>query len=62
MQRPLRTLAQRAVQESIADLAKRSNSIDVYACTNSAKIEYAKAIARKRRSEAELIKVVLDNN
>lgn len=46
---------------SIAELANQSNSIYVYACTDSGKIVCAEAIARKTRTNAALVKVVLDN-
>ncbi|MEL6930260.1 MAG: RtcB family protein, partial [Cyanobacteria bacterium J06600_6] len=46
----------------IADLANQQTSIYVYACTDSGKIVCAEAIARKTRSNANLVKVVLDNN
>jgi tRNA-splicing ligase RtcB len=45
----------------IAELASQHRSIYVYACTDSGKIVCAKAIARKTRSNADLIQVVLDN-
>jgi tRNA-splicing ligase RtcB (3'-phosphate/5'-hydroxy nucleic acid ligase) len=45
----------------IASLADKKSSIYVYACTDSGKIVCAEAIARKTRSNAELIEVVLDN-
>jgi len=46
----------------IADLANQQRSFSVYACTDSDKIVCAEAIARKTRSNADLIKVVLDND
>lgn len=45
----------------IADLVNQQRSFYVYACTDSGKIVCAEAIARKTRSNADLIKVVLDN-
>jgi tRNA-splicing ligase RtcB (3'-phosphate/5'-hydroxy nucleic acid ligase) len=46
----------------IAELASQNRSIHVYACTDSGKIVCAEAIARKTRSNADLIQVVLDND
>ncbi|MEY4519539.1 MAG: hypothetical protein RLZZ499_2139 [Cyanobacteriota bacterium] len=46
----------------IEDLANHGRSIYVYACTDSGKIVCAEAIARKTKSNADLIKVVLDND
>ncbi|WP_019507633.1 RtcB family protein [Pleurocapsa sp. PCC 7319] len=46
---------------AIAELAQQQRSIYVYACTDSGKIVSAKAIARKTRHNASLVKVVLDN-
>ncbi|MFM2314454.1 MAG: hypothetical protein RLZZ04_3730 [Cyanobacteriota bacterium] len=46
----------------IADLANQQRSFYVYACTDSGKIVCAEAIARKTRSNTDLIKVVLDND
>ncbi|MEN9871762.1 MAG: hypothetical protein RLZZ171_2754, partial [Cyanobacteriota bacterium] len=46
----------------IAELANHGRSIYVYACTDTGKIVCAEAIARKTRINADLIKVVLDNN
>ena len=46
---------------AIADLAELDRSIYVYACTDSGKIVCAEAIARKTRSNAKLVKVILDN-
>ncbi|BAZ44148.1 hypothetical protein NIES4102_11540 [Chondrocystis sp. NIES-4102] len=46
---------------AIATLAQQQNSIYVYACTNSGKIVCAEAIARKTRVDAQLVKVILDN-
>ncbi|MEM7595453.1 MAG: RtcB family protein, partial [Cyanobacteria bacterium P01_A01_bin.83] len=46
---------------SIAELANQKDSFYVYACTNSGKIVCAEAIARKTRTNAALVKVVLDN-
>jgi tRNA-splicing ligase RtcB (3'-phosphate/5'-hydroxy nucleic acid ligase) len=46
----------------IAELASQHRSIHVYACTDSGKIVCAEAIARKTRSNADLIQVVLDND
>ena len=46
---------------NIADLAYQQRSIYVYACSPSGKIVCAEAIARKTRTNATLIKVILDN-
>jgi tRNA-splicing ligase RtcB (3'-phosphate/5'-hydroxy nucleic acid ligase) len=46
----------------IAELANHGRSIYVYACTDTGKIVCAEAIARKTRINADLIKVVLDND
>lgn len=47
---------------TLADLVEQGKPIYVYACTDSGKIVYAEAIASKTRSNAELLKVVLDNH
>lgn len=46
----------------IEDLANHGRSIYVYACTDSGKIVCAEAIARKTRINADLIRVILDND
>jgi len=47
---------------SLRELAEKGKEIVVYACTESGKVIAANATARKTRSNAELVKVVLDNN
>ncbi len=46
---------------SLRELAENDKEIFVYACTESGKIVAAKATAKKTRTNAELVKVVLDN-
>ena len=46
---------------SLRELAEKGEEIVVYACTESGKVVAAKAIAKKTRANAELIKVKLDN-
>ena len=46
---------------SLKDLAENKREIVVFACTESGKVVAAKATAKKTRSNAELIKVILDN-
>ncbi|MDQ3711036.1 MAG: RtcB family protein [Acidobacteriota bacterium] len=46
---------------SLSELAKNDTEIFVYACTESGKVVAAKATAKKTRSNAELVKVFLDN-
>ncbi|MEZ5428523.1 MAG: RtcB family protein [Pyrinomonadaceae bacterium] len=45
----------------IEELAKRDDEFVVFACTDSGKIVSAKATARKTRTNAKLVKVLLDN-
>jgi tRNA-splicing ligase RtcB len=45
----------------IRELAESGKEIVVYSCTESGKVVAAKAIARKTRSQASLVKVILDN-
>ena len=47
---------------SLKELAENAQEIIVYACTESGKVVAAKATAKKTRTNAELIKVTLDNN
>jgi tRNA-splicing ligase RtcB (3'-phosphate/5'-hydroxy nucleic acid ligase) len=46
---------------SLRQLAENDKEIVVYACTESGKVVAAKATAQKTRTNAELVKVVLDN-
>ena len=46
---------------SLRELAEDDKEIVVYACTESGKVVAAKATAKKTRTNAELIKVILDN-
>jgi tRNA-splicing ligase RtcB len=46
---------------SLKELAENDKEIIVYACTTSGKIVAAKATAKKTRTNAELVKVTLDN-
>ena len=46
---------------SLKDLAENDKEFVVYACTESGKIVAAKATAKKTRTNAELVKVILDN-
>lgn len=46
---------------SLKELAKNDKEIIVYACTESGKVVAAKATAKKIRTNAELVKIVLDN-
>ncbi len=45
----------------LRELAESDKEIVVYACTESGKVGAAKATAKKTRTNAELIKVILDN-
>jgi tRNA-splicing ligase RtcB len=45
----------------IDELAERNDEFIVYACTDSGKVVTAKATAKKTRSNAQLVKVTLDN-
>jgi RNA-splicing ligase RtcB len=46
---------------SLRELAENEKEFVVYACTESGKIVAAKATAKKTRTDAELVKVTLDN-
>ncbi len=46
---------------SLRELVENDKEIVVYACTESGKVVTAKATAKKTRTNAELVKVVLDN-
>ena len=46
---------------SLKELAENAQEIIVYACTESGKVVAAKATAKKTRTNAELVKVILDN-
>ncbi|HEX9960608.1 MAG TPA: RtcB family protein [Pyrinomonadaceae bacterium] len=46
---------------TLRELAENDKEIVVYACTESGKIVAAKAAAKKTRSRAEVVKVILDN-
>src|SRR5262249_42757474 len=45
----------------IRELAESGKEVVIYSCTESGKVVAAKAIARKTRSQASLVKVILDN-
>jgi len=45
----------------IRELAESGKEVVVYSCAESGKVVAAKAIARKTRSQASLVKVILDN-
>src|SRR5215213_8785049 len=46
---------------SLKELAESNEEFIVYACTESGKVVAAKATAKKTRSKAKLVRVVLDN-
>ena len=47
---------------SLRELAESDEEIFVYACTESGKVIAAKATAKKTRTNAKLVKVILDND
>lgn len=47
---------------TIKELAERAEEFAVYACTESGKVVAAQATAKQTRANANLVKVVLDNN